>query len=469
MSRKIRVLIVEDSPLERLLLREILAQAPDIEVVDVAPDAGAARNKMRIHKPDGMTLDVKMPGEDGIAFLTWLMSTDPLPVIMVSAFTRAGAKITLSALEKGAVDFVAKPDSRKDENLEEFGREIIRKVRAAARARMGRHPRPVPTLAPADLPVTPGFIVAIGSSMGGPEALRSLLPRLPVNFPAILLVQHMPEYYTKAMAESLDKNCAIHVKEAEQGEPVLPGRALIASGNFHMELRRLGARYFVEIHKGPRVRRFRPSVDVLFESVAQYADLDTVGVILTGMGGDGANGISRMKAVGAHTIAQDEASSVIFGMPKEAIETGAVDDVFSLEEIPGHLIKTMRRAGVSLAKPVGSPWAVAGTEPRFQYVAKPLRLPRTQGPGPPSAGSPERHGVRFCAVPRAGARFSATGSRPPPRTGPGRGLSGFPGRRGSRERRPAGRWERRGLPEPPDWRVLSEGSRRPARATPSES
>ena len=268
MSGKIRVLIVEDSALERFLLCEILSQEPDIEVVDVAPDADRARNKMRIHKPDVLTLDVKMPGEDGIAFLTGLMSTDPLPVIMVSAFTQAGAKTTLSALEKGAVDFVAKPDGSKDEDLEVFRRELIRKVRAAATAHMGRHPRPVPTHAPAELPETPGFIVAIGTSMGGPEALRSLLPRLPANFPAILLVQHMPEYFTQAMAESLDKICAIHVKEAEQGEPVLPGQALIAPGNCHMELRRLGTRYYVEIHKNPRVRGFRPSVDVLFESVA---------------------------------------------------------------------------------------------------------------------------------------------------------------------------------------------------------
>ena len=361
MSGKIRVLIVEDSALERLLLCEILSQEPDIEVVDVAPDADGARNKMRIHKPDVMTLDVKMPGEDGIAFLTGLMSADPLPVIMVSAFTQAGAKTTLSALEKGAVDFVAKPDGSKDEDLEVFRRELIRKVRAAATVRMERKPRPRVPVTLAKLPETPRYIVAIGSSMGGPEALRGLLPRLPANFPAILLVQHMPEYFTQAMAERLDKICAIHVKEAERGEPVLPGQALIAPGNCHMELRRLGTRYRVEIHKNPRVRGFRPSVDVLFESVAQYADLDTVGIILTGMGSDGANGISRMKAAGAYTIAQDEASSVIFGMPKQAIETGAVDIVLPLEGIPGHLIKTMRGAGAPLKKPAGSPLVSART------------------------------------------------------------------------------------------------------------
>lgn len=361
MSRKIRVLIVEDSALERLLLSEILSQAPDIEVVDVAPDADGARNKMRIHKPDVMTLDVKMPGENDITFLTRLMSTDPLPVIMVSAFTQAGAKITLDALERGAVDFVAKPDGSKDEGLEVFRRELIRKVRAAATARMEQHLRPVPTLPPAELPETPGFIVAIGTSMGGPEALKRLLPRLPANFPAMLIVQHMPEYFTQAMAERLDKICAIHVKEAEQGEPVLPGQALISPGNCHMELRRLGTRYHVEIHKDPRVRMYRPSVDVLFESVAQYADLDTIGVILTGMGSDGAKGISRMKAAGAYTIAQDEASSVIFGMPKEAIETGAVDIVLPLEGIPGHLIKTMQRGGAPLKKPAGSPLVSAST------------------------------------------------------------------------------------------------------------
>ena len=336
---KKRVLIIDDSAVVRQILSRIISKAPDLEVVGTAPDPYIAREKIISLNPDVLTLDVEMPRMDGLTFLAKLMAGRPMPVVMVSSLTQAGAETTLNALELGAVDFVEKPNGAYGGGLEQLEQTLIEKVRSAASAKIIRpvqsEPPPVRITA---LPKTTNTIVAIGSSTGGTEALRMVLSSLPAMAPGIVIVQHMPEHFTKTLAERLDGLSAISVREAAHGDTVMPGLALIAPGGRHMTLRRSGARYYVELRDGPTVCNCRPSVDVLFRSVAKYAGKNTVGVILTGMGADGANGITEMKESGAQTIAQDEESCVVFGMPKEAIKTGSIDSVVSLKSVSAKIM-----------------------------------------------------------------------------------------------------------------------------------
>lgn len=334
-TKKIQVLCVDDSALIRGLMSEIINSQPDMEVVAVAPDPLVARDLIKRHDPDVLTLDVEMPRMDGIDFLERLMRLRPMPVLMVSSLTRAGSEITLRALELGAVDFVQKPSLGIRSGLLEYSAVIADKVRAAARARPKRiqaHDRSAP---PALEPVMVSSekLVALGASTGGPEAIRRVLEPLPANCPAILIAQHMPGGFTRSFAERLDRLCRITVKEAEQGERVLPGHAYIAPGDFHLKLGRSGANYVVQLDDGAPVNRHRPSVDVLFRSVAERAGRNAIGVLLTGMGKDGAAGLLDMRRAGAPTLAQDEETSLVFGMPREAIALSAATEVLALDEV----------------------------------------------------------------------------------------------------------------------------------------
>ena len=342
---KIRVLIVDDSALMRQVLTSLLSKDPDIEVIGSAPDPFIAREKIKALHPDVLTLDVEMPKMDGLTFLEKLMRGHPMPVVMVSSLTEAGCQTTLRALELGAVDFMAKPKIDLREGMEEVAQDLIIKVKAAARAKVrgkggdsGAGGKGVAPLLTSAMIKTTDTIIAIGSSTGGTEAVKEVLMALPPNTPPILITQHMPERFTKTWADRMNQLCRISVKEAEDGDSVLPGHALVAPGSYHMTLVRSGARYTVRINQDPPVNRHRPSVDVLFASVAQYAGANAVGVILTGMGGDGAKEMLTMKQAGAFTIAQDEASCVVFGMPKEAIKLGGVDKVLPLSEIPSAIV-----------------------------------------------------------------------------------------------------------------------------------
>jgi len=341
---KIRVLIVDDSAVVRQTLSEVLSSDPAIEVIGTASDPFVAAERMRTEVPDVITLDIEMPRMDGLTFLQKIMSQHPLPVIICSSLAEAGAETTLKALEYGAVDIIAKPRMGSRQFLEDSRVMLCQAVKAAAGARLRARPlRPAvePKLtADAILARPTGAmlqttekVVTIGASTGGTEALRALLEVLPPDAPGIVIVQHMPEVFTRAFANRLDSLCQISVKEAETNDTVLRGRALIAPGNHHTLLKRSGARYYVEIKDGPLVSRHRPSVDVLFRSAARYAGANAVAVIMTGMGDDGANGMLEMKQAGAYTIAQDEATSVVFGMPNEAIKRGAVDEILPLEAI----------------------------------------------------------------------------------------------------------------------------------------
>lgn len=351
---KIRVVTVDDSALMRQVLAQLLSKDPDIEVVGSAPDPYIAREKIKALNPDVITLDVEMPKMDGLTFLEKLMRGRPMPVVMVSSLTEAGCQTTLRALELGAVDFISKPKIDLREGMEDLADDLIAKVKAAAVAKIrgvptspagtsqATGPRPVAHLSSAMIKTT-DTIIAIGSSTGGTEAVKEVLEVLPPNTPPILITQHMPERFTKTWADRMNQLCRISVKEAEDGDSVLPGHALVAPGSYHMALVRSGARYSVRIHQEPPVNRHRPSVDVLFDSVAQYAGGNAVGVILTGMGGDGAKGMLAMKQAGAYTIAQDEASCVVFGMPKEAIKLGGVDKIIPLGEIASAVLTHVSR------------------------------------------------------------------------------------------------------------------------------
>jgi two-component system, chemotaxis family, protein-glutamate methylesterase/glutaminase len=345
---KIRVLTIDDSALMRQVLAVLLSRDPEIEIIGSAPDPYIAREKIKALNPDVLTLDVEMPKMDGLTFLEKLMRGHPMPVVMVSSLTEAGCQTTLRALELGAVDFITKPKIDLREGMEEIARDLINKVKAAAVARVKRSPLRVsgsgsdskletcnsksPVLSSAMIKTT-DTIIAIGSSTGGTEAVKDVLLSLPPNTPPVLIVQHMPERFTKTWADRMNSLCRISVKEAENGDSVLPGHALVAPGGYHMALVRSGARYTVQINQDPPVNRHRPSVDVLFASVARYAGANAVGVILTGMGNDGAKELLTMKQAGAFTIAQDEASCVVFGMPKEAIKLGGADRIVSLSDI----------------------------------------------------------------------------------------------------------------------------------------
>jgi two-component system chemotaxis response regulator CheB len=351
---KIRVLTVDDSALMRQVLATLLSKDPEIEVVGSAPDPYIAREKIKSLNPDVITLDVEMPKMDGLTFLEKLMRGHPMPVVMVSSLTEAGCQTTLRALELGAVDFITKPKIDLREGMEEVAQDLISKVKAAAQAKVrskgggGRgeaEPQAsrVLSLTSSSMIKTTDTIIAIGASTGGTEAVKEVLMALPPNTPPVLITQHMPERFTKTWADRMNTLCCISVKEAEDGDSVLPGHALVAPGSYHMTLVRSGARYSVRINQDPPVNRHRPSVDVLFDSVAQYAGANTIGVILTGMGGDGAKGMLSMKRAGAYTIAQDEASCVVFGMPKEAIKLGGVDKVLPLSEIPAAIVAYVSR------------------------------------------------------------------------------------------------------------------------------
>ncbi|GHV06745.1 chemotaxis response regulator protein-glutamate methylesterase [Campylobacterota bacterium] len=332
----IRVLVVDDSITARTVISQILNAEPDIEVIATAPDPFVARDKVIDLSPDVICLDVEMPRMDGVTFLRKLMQYKPTPVVMCSSLTRDGAKTTLDALEAGAVDFVTKPHANIYSGGDEIGKELVEKVRAAASARVRQKipPAEVKIASLAALFETTQKLIAIGASTGGTEALKEVLIRLPRNTPGIVIVQHMPASFTGPFAQRLDSLCEIDVKEAKDGDSVVMSQALIAPGDRHMVLRRSGARYHVELGGGEKVSGHRPSVDVLFHSVAHCAGHNAVGVILTGMGGDGARGMLDMHQQGARTIAQDEKSCVVFGMPKVAIELGGVDRVVSLELIP---------------------------------------------------------------------------------------------------------------------------------------
>ena len=345
---KTKVLIVDDSALIRGVMKEIINSQPDMEVVGVAPDPLAARDLIKQTNPDVLTLDVEMPKMDGLEFLEKLMRLRPMPVVMVSTLTEWGSDITMRALELGAVDFVTKPKISIQSGMLEYTDLIADKVRIAARARI--KPRPLPgavpghaggiELAPVRNPFTSSEkLIIIGASTGGTEAIKDFLIQLPSDCPGILITQHMPEGFTRSFANRLDKLCKISVKEAEGGERVLPGHAYLAPGHSHLLLVRSGANYMTKLDQGPPVNRHRPSVDVLFSSAAVAAGKNAVGVILTGMGKDGAAGMLEMKKAGAYNLAQDEASCVVFGMPKEAIAIGATHEVGPIHELPRRVME----------------------------------------------------------------------------------------------------------------------------------
>ena len=350
---RIRVLIVDDSAVVRQTLSEVLSTDPEIEVIGTAADPFVAAERMREQVPDVITLDIEMPRMDGLTFLQKIMTQHPIPVVICSSLAEEGAQSTLKALEYGAVDIITKPRLGSKQFLEDSRIALCQAVKAAAAAqlRLLRPSRAVEPKLTADAILSPAThamaettekVVAIGASTGGTEALKALLEVLPPDAPGIVIVQHMPEMFTRAFANRLDGLCNITVKEAESNDTVIRGRALIAPGNHHMLLKRSGARYYVDIKEGPLVCRHRPSVDVLFRSAARYAGQNAVGVILTGMGDDGASGMLEMKQAGAVTIAQDEATCVVFGMPKEAIKRGAVDKVLPLQAVAGAILTHAR-------------------------------------------------------------------------------------------------------------------------------
>ena len=337
---KTKVLIIDDSALIRSVLREIINAQPDMEVIGVAPDPLVAREMIRNTNPDVLTLDVEMPKMDGLDFLEKLMRLRPMPVVMVSSLTEKGSEITMRALELGAVDFVAKPKISVQSGMREYADVIADKVRAAAKARVRSRAKAAGAPdKPTTLPLlrqtlaSSEKLIMVGASTGGTEAIRAFLTKMPPDCPGVVVVQHMPEGFTRSFAERLDSLCAISVKEAVDGERILPGHAYIAPGHSHMALGRSGANYVVRLDQGQPVNRHRPSVDVLFRSAAVHAGKNAVGVMLTGMGKDGAEGMLAMKDAGAYNFAQDEATCVVYGMPREAVQIGAVDEVGPIQNL----------------------------------------------------------------------------------------------------------------------------------------
>jgi len=369
---KTRVLIIDDSALVRSLLTEIINRQPDMEAIGAAPDPYAAREMIRSMNPDVLTLDVEMPKMDGIDFLEKLMRLRPTPVVMVSTLTERGAETTIRALELGAIDFVAKPKIGIASGLTQLGAEICDKIRIAAKAKMHRHVQAARSVtqsagatAAAAAAATAGHgaalppkakpasfsristekLIAIGASTGGTEAIREILVRLPADSPAVLVTQHMPPGFTRSFATRLDGICKITVTEAVDGERVLPGHAYIAPGAHHLKITRSGANYVLQIDDSEPVNRHRPSVDVMFRSIARAAGPNAVGVILTGMGKDGALGLLEMREAGSFTIAQDEASCVVYGMPREAVAVGAIDESLALHAIADRLRERLASLG----------------------------------------------------------------------------------------------------------------------------
>ncbi|WP_353192859.1 chemotaxis response regulator protein-glutamate methylesterase [Pandoraea pnomenusa] len=353
MSEPIKVLCVDDSALVRSLMTEIINAQPDMTVVATAPDPLVARDLIKQHNPDVLTLDVEMPRMDGLDFLEKLMRLRPMPVLMVSSLTERGSEVTLRALELGAVDFVTKPRLGIRDGMLDYGEMIAEKIRAAARARV--RSAPPKSAAPVAVEAAPLLrnplvstekLIIIGASTGGTEAIREVLVPMPPDAPAILITQHMPAGFTKSFAQRLNGLCRITVKEAEHGERVLPGHAYIApGGDTHLQLSRSGANYVALLDPAPPVNRHRPSVDVLFRSAAVHAGRNAIGVILTGMGRDGAAGLVEMRRAGAHTFAQDEASCIVFGMPREAIAMGGAEEVVPLHEMARKVLHQVAKFG----------------------------------------------------------------------------------------------------------------------------
>lgn len=386
MEQKIRVLVVDDSAVVRQSLSAILEADPEIEVMGTAADPIIAVKKIQKEVPDVITLDIEMPRMDGLTFLRKIMAQRPIPVVVISSLTTRGTEAAMKALEYGASEVIGKPSMNPDVFFQESHIMLCDAVKAAAQSKIRRvtaddikeraaqtSPAPIaspvaPKLAqsrtslptgitvvqpkytadaileksnPADIVIPTEKIIVIGSSTGGTEAIRTLLRSMPSDMPGIAIVQHMPEGFTRSFSNGLDQISRLSVKEAENGDKLYRGRVLIAPGNKHMLLKRIGKEYFVEVKEGPLVNRHRPSVDVLFRSAARYAGSNAIGVILTGMGNDGAKGMKEMHDAGAHTIAQDEQSCVVYGMPKEAVKAGGVDDVVALERIDDHLTKLL--------------------------------------------------------------------------------------------------------------------------------
>ena len=353
MGKMIKVMIVDDSAVVRQTLTSLLEQEADIDVVATAADPLIAENKIAKNRPDVLMLDIEMPRMDGLTFLRQIMADDPIPVVICSTLTEKGSETSLQALQSGAVEIITKPRLGARQFFEESRMRISDAIRAASQARMRKLPQRTREVAPKltadavlsnkvakpDAMRTTDTVVMVGASTGGTEALRLFLEALPYDSPGIVIVQHMPEEFTAAFARRLNTTCKVTVEEARNGDSVIPGRALIAPGNHHVLLKRSGARYYVEVKDGPLVCRHRPSVDVLFRSASRYAGKNAIGVIMTGMGDDGARGMLEMKQQGAFNIAQDEATCIVFGMPREAIKLEAVDRTLPLERIAQEVLQ----------------------------------------------------------------------------------------------------------------------------------
>ena len=349
----IKVLVIDDSAVMRKLLVELINSAPDIEAIGSAPDALVAREMIKTLNPDVLTLDVQMPKMDGIEFLGRLMRLRPMPVVMVSSFTAAGSDTTLRALELGAVDFIGKPLMDSVQRTEEYTQELLEKIRAAYGARLRRAvpaataaiaPGPALSCAPGRPVPAGGKIIFLGASTGGTEAIKDFLMGIPADSPPVLIVQHMPESFTASFAGRLNNLCPPQTIEAQGGERIESGMVYIAPGHSHLQIKRSGAGYVTELLKTPPVNRHRPAVDVLFDSAAEVVGRNAIGVILTGMGKDGAQGLLRMRQAGARTFGQDEASCVVYGMPREAALVGAVEEVSSVDDIARRVIAALGRA-----------------------------------------------------------------------------------------------------------------------------
>lgn len=361
----IKVLIVDDSAVVRKYLTEELGKHDDIQVVGTAMDPYLARDKIVELQPDVITLDLEMPRMDGLSFLARLMEHYPMPVVVVSSLTPRNSENALMALSLGAVDVICKPGSAY--STQDLSREVVKAVRAAAAARFDRHmngpapDRPARQIqVPARLIHTTDKIIAIGASTGGTRVLERLLPEFPPQTPGTVIVQHMPPVFTKSFADRLNRKCQVEVREARDGDLVEAGSVLIAPGNFHMQLEKRGARYYTRIRQGPPVHHHRPSVDVLFNSVARSAGVNATGVLLTGMGVDGASGLLEMRKNGAWTIAQDEQTSVVYGMPKRAVEIGAAQQVLPIDEIGPAILGSFQRSGATGSGATGSGTAGSG-------------------------------------------------------------------------------------------------------------
>lgn len=343
MSR-IKVVVVDDSALIRNVMKEIINSQPDMEVVGIAPDPIVARELIRSVNPDVITLDVEMPKMDGLDFLERLMRLRPTPVVMVSSLTEKGSEITMRALELGAVDFVTKPKISIQSGMREYAEMIAEKIRTAARARVrvqARNATPPPPIK--TTMISSEKLIIIGASTGGTEAIKDFLVQMPADAPGILMVQHMPEGFTRSFAQRLNGMCRIEVREAQGNERVLPGHAYLAPGHSHLQLQRSGANYMTKLDQGPPVSRHKPSVDVLFRSAATAAGPNAVGVILTGMGNDGAMGMKEMRDAGAHNFAQDQASCIVYGMPREAVAAGGVHEQGALQDLPRMVLEYLAK------------------------------------------------------------------------------------------------------------------------------